>query len=128
MARKTRAELAAEREAANAARMLAEAEAYPAKLMAALEEATTKNNYELEVRNGMFSLRDRNSRSDLTLSLTMAYTENSWNALESLEYDLEAAAEERAEAERLSALRRAAFAKLSQEEKDALGLTDRNNW
>ena len=127
MARKTKAELTAEREAAEAARRLAEAEAYPAKLMAALEEATTENNYELTVRNGMFSLRDRNSR-DSTLSLTMEYTENSFNALECLEYDLELAAEERAESERLSAVRRAAFLKLSKEEQSALGLTDRNNW
>ena len=128
MARKTKAELEAERQAANAARMLEEAEAYPAKLMTLLEEATTKNNYELAVRNGMFSLRDRNSRSDLTLSLTAEYTENSWYALESLEYDLKTAAAERAESLRLSELRRAAFAKLSKEEQSALGLNDRNNW
>jgi hypothetical protein len=96
--------------------------------MMALEEATTLNNYELEVRNGMFSLRDRDSSSNLTLSLTMSYTENSWNALESLEWDLNEKAEERAESERLSAVRRAAFAKLSEEEKTVLGLTDRNNW
>ena len=128
MARKTKAELAAERVIAEAARRLADAEAYPAKLMMALEEATTLNNYELSVRNGMFSLRDRDSRSDLTLSLTRAYTENSWNALESLEWDLNEKAEERAESERLSALRRQAFLKLSEEEKNALGLTDRNNW
>ena len=127
MARKTKAEQQAEREALVAARMLANAEAYPNKLMAALEEATTKNNYELEVRNGMFSLRDRDSR-DSTLSLTMSYTENSFNALESLEWDLNEKAEERAESERLSALRRQAFLKLSEEEKNALGLTDRNNW
>jgi hypothetical protein len=128
MARKTKAELAAEREAAVAARMLADAEAYPAKLMAALEEATQKNNYELTVANGMFSLRDRNASRAPALSLTAAYTENSWNALESLEWDLEQYAEERAEAERLTQVRRAAFAKLSEEEKSALGLTDRNNW
>ena len=127
MARKTKAELAAEREAFEAARRLADAEAYPNKLMAALEAATTLNNYELEVRNGMFSLRDRDSR-DSTLSLTMNYTENSFNALESLEWDLNEKAEERAESERLSAVRRAAFAKLSEEEKTVLGLTDRNNW
>ena len=122
MARKTKAELAAEREAYEAARRLADAEAYPAKLMAALEEATTKNNYDLTVRNGMFSLRDRNSSRDLTLSLTMSYTENSFNALESLEYDLESAAEERAESERRYAVKKAALAKLSTEERELLGL------
>jgi hypothetical protein len=58
----------------------------------------------------------------------MAYTENSFDAVESLEWDLQEKAAERAESERLSAVRRAAFAKLSEEEKTALGLTDRNNW
>ena len=128
MARKTKAEQQAELDALNAAARLADAEAYPTKLMAALEEATTKNNYELTVRNGMFSLRDRDSSRDLTLSLSMAYTENSFDAVESLEWDLQEKAAERAESERLSAVRRAAFAKLSEEEKTALGLTDRNNW
>jgi len=122
MARKTKAELAAEREAAEAARRLAEAEAYPAKLMAALEEATTENNYELEVRNGMFSLRDRDSSSDLTLSLTMSYTENSFDAVESLEWDLNSKAEERAEAERRRNLRATALNKLTAEERELLGL------
>ena len=128
MARKTKAEQQAELDALNAAARLADAEAYPTKLMAALEEATTKNNYELTVRNGMFSLRDRDSSRDLTLSLTLSYTENSFDSLESLEWDLQEKAAERAESERLSAVRRAAFAKLNEEEKNALGLTDRNNW
>jgi len=127
MARKTKAELAAERQALVAARMLADAEAYPSKLMAALEEATTKNNYELTVRNGMFSLRDRDSR-DLTLSLTMNYTENSFDALESLEWDLQSKAEERAEAVRQRELRRQAFDKLTAEERNALGLNSEFNW
>ena len=128
MARKTKAELAAEREAFEAARRLADAEAYPNKLMAALEAATTLNNYELEVRNGMFSLRDRDSSSNLTLSLTLSYTENSFNALESLEWDLNEKAEERAEQERVYALRKQAFNKLSKEEQQALGLNSEFNW
>jgi hypothetical protein len=127
MARKTKAEQQAEQAALKAARMLAEAEAYPSKLMAALEEATTKNNYELEVRNGMFSLRDRDSR-DLTLSLTMTYTANSFDALQNLEWDLENKAEERAEAVRQRDLRRQAFDKLTAEERNALGLNSEFNW
>jgi hypothetical protein len=127
MARKTKAEQQAEQAALKAARMLADAEAYPAKLMAALEEATTKNNYELEVRNGMFALRDRDSR-DSTLSLTLSYTENSFNALESLEWDLNQKAEERAEQERVYALRKQAFNKLTKEEQQALGLNSEFNW
>ena len=128
MARKTKAELKAEREAYEAELRAKEVAAYPARLMAALEEATQKNNYELTVVNGMFSLRDRDASRDPALSLTAAWTSNSQMALDSLEWDLQMKAEERVESERLSALRRAAFAKLSQEEKDALGLTDRNNW
>lgn len=128
MARKTRAELEAERQAERARRLLAEAEAYPARLMAALELATTKNNYELEVRNGMFSLRDRDSTGNFTLSLTMMYTENSYNALESLEYDLEEKEADRQESERQRNLRRTAFNKLSVEEQQALGLTSEFNW
>lgn len=122
MARKTKAELAAEREAYEAARRAEQVAAYPAKLMAALEEATTENNYELTVKNGMFSLRDRDANTDLTLSLTMSYTENSWNALESLEWDLEQYAEERANRERRYAVKQAALSKLSNEEREVLGL------
>ena len=129
MARKTKAELEAERQAANAARQLEEAESYPSRLMAALEEATRKNNYELEVKDGYFALRDRDSSArDLSLSLSYSYTSNSFFALEDLESDLRDKAEERAESLRLSELRRAAFAKLSKEEQSALGLNDRNNW
>jgi hypothetical protein len=131
MARRTASERRAEaermRQLSEEARVARESAEYPTKLMAALEEATTKNNYELSVRNGMFSLRDRDSR-DATLSLTLSYTENSFNALESLEWDLNEKAEERAESERLSALRRQAFLKLTEEEQTALGLNDRNNW
>lgn len=129
MTRKTKAELAAEREAYEAAQRAAEALTYPALLMAALEEATKKNNYELTVKDGLFVLRDRDSSNyDVALTLTYQYNVHSQSALESLEWDLKEKAAERAESERLSALRRAAFAKLSDEEKNALGLTDRNNW
>lgn len=129
MARKTKAELNAEREAAMAAERALEMESYPARLMRALEEATQKNNYELTVKNGYFTLRDRDSSDyDTPLSLSYPYTSNSFFALEDLESDLRGKAAERAESLRLSELRRAAFAKLSKEEQNALGLTDRNNW
>ena len=127
MARKTKAELNAEREEASALQEAHDFAAYPSRLMAALELATTKNNYELEVRNGMFSLRDRDER-DSTLSLTMVHTRNSLYALETLEWDMERKEAAREEAKRLQEVRRAAFAKLSKEEQTALGLNDRNNW
>lgn len=129
MARKTKAELNAEREAAMAAERALEMESYPARLMAALEEATQKNNYELTVKNGYFTLRDRDSSDyDHPLSLSYPYTSNSFFALEDLESDLRSKAAERAESERRYAAKQAALAKLSDEERKLLGLTDRNNW
>ena len=129
MARKTKAELTAEREAALAAERALERESYPSRLMAALELATQKNNYELEVKNGYFTLRDRDSSDrDYPLKLAYEYNSNTFFALEDLESDLQAKEAERAESQRLSEVRRAAFAKLSKEEQTALGLTDRNNW
>ena len=129
MARKTKAELNAEREAALAAERALEMESYPSRLMRALEEATQKNNYELTVKDGYFTLQDRDSSDyDYPLKLSYAYTSNAFFALEDLESDLRGKEAERAESLRLSELRRAAFAKLSKEEQTALGLTDRNNW
>jgi hypothetical protein len=129
MTRKTKAELAAEREAAMAAERALERESYPARLMRALEEATQKNNYELTVKDGYFTLHDRDSSDyDNPRSLSYPYTSNSFFALEDLESDLRDKAEERAESLRLSELRKIAWAKLSDEERHALGLTARNNW
>lgn len=123
MARKTKAELEAERLAANAARMLEEAESYPSRLMAALEEATQKSNYELEVKDGYFTLRDRNRNSyDNPLSLSYSYTSNSFFALEDLESDLQDKAAERAEAERRYQAKQTALSKLTKEERELLGL------
>lgn len=123
MARKTRAEMAAEREAFEAARRAEEATAYPARLMAALEEATQKNNYELTVEQGMFALRDRDtSRWDNNLALPVAYNEDAQRNLENLEWDLRQKAADREEAERRYAAKQAALAKLSKEERELLGL------
>jgi hypothetical protein len=122
MARKTKAELAAEREAYEAAQRAAEELAYPALLMRVLEEATTKNNYELKVKDGMFELRDRDASRDPVVELTYQYNTHSQSALEDLEWDLRGRAEERAESERRYAAKKAALAKLSTEERELLGL------
>jgi hypothetical protein len=96
---------------------------YPARLMRALEEATSKNNYELEVRDGMFTLRDRDSRNyDNPLHLLHSYSEDTQNNLENLEWDLTEKAQERARRDQLYAVKQAALAKLSDEERAALGL------
>lgn len=124
MARETKAQRL-EREAAERAAQEATQRAnYQIMLMAALESATQENNYELEVRAGMFKLRDRDSPSGWREStlLALSYNQESWEALEDLNFRLRLKAEARAEAERKLAAKQAALAKLTQEEKELLGL------
>lgn len=122
MARETKAERQA-REAAEAALLdQRQSEQYLPLLMTALEQATRKFNYELEVRNGMFWLRDRDDRDDVAMQLSPTYNLMTWDALDSLEFELSIKAAERAEEERKYAVKKAALAKLTQEEKDLLNL------
>lgn len=99
-----------------------EAEYLP-RLMAALEEATNKNNYELMVVDGKFKLRNRDVESwyDPTW-LSPTYSMNDFDVLEDLEFELNLARQAREEAERKLATRQAALAKLTKEEREALGL------
>ena len=122
MARKTKAELQAEREEAQALQEAHEFAQYPSRLMAALEEATTQSNYELEVRDNQFTLRDRDSRRPETVFLTLTHTRDSRQALDNLEWNLRVKADERAEAERQRQAREAALAKLTEEDRELLGL------
>ena len=122
MARKTKAELQAEREEAQALQEAHEFAQYPSRLMAALEEATTRSNYELEVRDNQFTLRDRDSRRPETVFLTLTHTRDSRQALDNLEWNLRIKADERAEAERQRLAREDALAKLTEEERKLLGL------
>ena len=113
-----------EREAEEqAAREATRRDNYQTKLMAALESATQEHNYELEVRAGMFKLRDRDSGKWLEFTmLTLSYNQESWDALEDLNFLLQLKAEARTKAERKLEAKRAALAKLTQEEKELLGL------
>ena len=122
MARKTKAELQAEREEAQALQEAHEFAQYPSRLMAALEEATTRSNYELEVRDNQFTLRDRDSRRPETVFLTLTHTRDSRQALDNLEWNLRVKADERAEAERQRQARETALAKLTEEDRKLLGL------
>jgi hypothetical protein len=122
MARKTKAELQAEAEARAAATLAMEQAEYPSRLMAALEAATTQSNYELEVRDSQFTLRDRDSRRPETVFLTLTHTRDSREALDTLEWNLRSKAEAREEAERQRLAREAALAKLTAEERKLLGL------
>ena len=122
MSRKTKAELQAEREEAQALQEAHEFAQYPSRLMAALEEATTQSNYELEVRDNQFTLRDRDSRRPETVFLTLTHTRDSRQALDNLEWNLRVKADERAEVERQRQARETALAKLTEEDRELLGL------
>ena len=122
MARKTKAELAAEREEALALQEAHDFATYPSRLMAALEEATQKNNFELTVRNNEFVLFNRDRPRDTPFTLTMTHTKTSQWALEGLESVMEEMAEERAEAARKRDVRATALAKLTAEERELLDL------
>ena len=121
MARKTKAEQAAEREEARAAQEAHDFAQYPTRLMAALELATTLN-FELEVRNSRFEVRDRDTNQHEPFVLTFKHDQDSQNALESLEYDLKDKEAAEAEATRRYELKKAALAKLTPEEKELLNL------
>lgn len=123
MTRKTKAELVAEREAALAAARLEEQLAYPSRLMAALEDAVTNNNYQLTVSAGFFVVSDRNARRpDQFYELTYSYSTATQFNLEELEDALRNAAEERALAARRYEMKQIALAKLTNEERELLGI------
>ena len=127
MARENKAQREARLEAERAARLLAMAEAYLPRLMQLLERAT-KENFELTVKNGEFRVEDRDDRRADAYLLSVEFSVEADHTLDSLQWAVESKEEARAESERLSAVRRAAFLKLTEEEQNALGLTDRNNW
>ena len=129
--RRTAAERRAEAEvlfkASEAARVARETVEYMPRLMAAFERANT-HNYELKVRDGMFTLRDRDAeyRYHEAPSFTPAYSEASYKELENLEFDLNEKDEELAEARRRVEVKKEAERKvrelLSDEERELLGL------
>jgi len=121
MARKTKADLTAEREAADAAFWAEQAATYPERLMALLERAT-KQNYEMEVRDAKFVLEDRDNRWESTVELTLTFSRASQDALNQLEWRLEAKEEAEQKEQYRAQVRVAALNKLSQEEREILGI------
>lgn len=123
MARKTKAELTAEREAANLAReaeLLAAAQAqYPTLLMDTLERAT-KLGYELTAVKGMFQVREWSAST--TWLVTPLYTKESAYQLDQLVWEVEEEELRRLAAEAKAQAKAAALAKLSKEERELLGL------
>jgi hypothetical protein len=127
MARETKAQREARLEAEQALRVEVAKSTYTQRMMAVLTRAV-KENFELEVKNMLFKVEDRDDRRSSTYMLYPEWTTVSDIALYDLELAVELKEEARAESERLSALRRQAFLKLTEEEQNALGLNDRNNW
>jgi len=121
MARKTKAELTAEREAERQAQLAVARATYLSRLMMVLERAT-KANFELEVRDGLFVLEDRDARRDGTYRLPAEWHNNADDYLNTLEFEVGYKEEALREAERKALVRTAALSKLSTEERELLGL------
>lgn len=120
MTRMTAAERRA-REAEQQAAELAQLEAdYRPRLMAFLEQAS-ELNCEIEVSDGAFQVTDHDDCNN-TWRLDPGYSMGSLAALNWAESELEEKLERRREAERLIQVRKTALAKLSDEERAALGL------
>ena len=121
MTRKTKAELAAEREAEHQAQLAVAKATYTERLMAVLERAV-RENFELNVSNGKFVVEDRDERRRTAHLLQPVWTETADMDLYSLEVSVELKEEERLESERRYQAKQTALAKLTLEERDLLGL------
>lgn len=121
MARKTKAELAAEREAEQAQRVAVAKATYTERMMAVLERSV-RENFELTVSNGKFVVEDRDDRYAAAFFLNPVWTETADMDLYSLEVSVELKEEASAELVRKAQVRATALAKLSKEEREELGL------
>jgi hypothetical protein len=121
MARKTKAELTAEREAAHQARYEVAKSTYTERMMAVLERAL-KENFELEVKNMLFKVEDRDERRVSPYMVQPTWSETADMDLYSLEVAVELKEEASAELVRKAQVRGKALAKLTEEERELLGL------
>jgi len=121
MAKMTKAEQLAEREALDAARDVQDAAEYTNRLMRALDRATSRDfNMELTVVNMMFQVTDRDELEKSWI-MTATWDRASWE-LSDLEEYLDRKAAAKVEAQRKANLRRDALNKLTAEEKELLNL------
>ncbi len=121
MARETKAERLAREAAVKLAQQATQAATYPQRLMAMLERAT-KANFELTVKDGEFLLNDRDDRSAGWTVLTMIWGTENEGELQELDWRLEIKEEAEREAQRRMLVRNQALNKLTQEERELLGL------
>lgn len=121
MARETKAERTARMEAQRKAQLAQQAAEFPTKLMGVLERAC-KVNFEVTVVGGMFVVGDRDDRLEFPAKMLPTFTEQSQEELNDLERRVWWKEEELRAAQRKVELKVAALAKLSAEEREALGL------
>lgn len=121
MARKTKSELLAEREEEYQARLVVAKATYVERMMSVLERATNEN-FDLKVSDGQFLVDDRDERRSAYHRVQPVWSETADMDLYSLEVCVELKEEKRLEAERKANLRSSALSKLTEEEREALGL------
>lgn len=119
MARKTKAELAAEREEAQAAREAHEFAFYPRLLLNTLERAT-KLGHELTVEDAKFVVRDRNTNS--VWDMTPQHNKDSQSELDDLIWSVDQEELRRLAEEARYQAKQTALAKLTLEERKLLNL------
>jgi hypothetical protein len=121
MAKETKAQREARLELVEQGRLAMAKATYTERLMAVLERAV-KENFELEVRSGLFVVEDRDNRYNVRHGLKPTWTETADMDLYSLEVEVELKEEASAELVRKAQVRGKALAKLTEEEKELLGL------
>ena len=121
MARETKAQRVARLEAEHLQRVEMARATYTERMMAVLERAV-RENFELNVSNGQFVVEDRDSRYRQAYNLQPTWTETADMDLYSLEVSVELKEEASAELVRKAQVRGKALAKLTEEERELLGL------
>lgn len=95
---------------------------YMPRLMSMVQRAQAAN-FELNVKDMAFELRDRNYGYDRELYVfDLEYSENADESLRNIEWDIERKEESEREANRKFLATQTALAKLTKEEKELLGL------
>lgn len=121
MAKETKAQREARLEAERQAEMAVAKATYTERMMAVLERAV-KENFELEVRNSLFVVQDRDNRRSTPFFLNPVYTDLNDMDLFELEVAVDSKKEERWKREQKAQARTAALAKLTKEERELLNL------
>lgn len=121
MARETKAQRWAREHAEMKALDEIEVRTYPERLMCVMQRAC-QSNFELQVVDGQFFLYDRDKRQREEFWLTVDHNCDSEEVLQTLTFEVNYKLTEQEKANRKFHLKQAALAKLSDEERELLGL------